>query len=101
MEIEISARLYLQVGFNSGTANGLYFQMVDSQTDAIQHIVNGSNVGVPGEWLFSVGVLFSLTQLVLLDLVSWVNYKPLTLLYEIDVTDQSSQYSWTNGFLTD
>ena len=57
MEIEISARLYLQVGFNSGTANGLYFQMVDSQTDAIQHIVNGSNVGVPGEWLFSVGVL--------------------------------------------
>ena len=57
MEIEISARLYLQVGFNSGTANGLYYQMVDSQTDAIQHIVNGSNIGVPGEWLFSVGVL--------------------------------------------
>ena len=55
-----------------------------------EYLVNGCSV-----------LVFSLTQLVLLDLVSWVNYKPLTLLYKIDVTYQSSQYSWTNGVLTE
>ena len=55
-----------------------------------EYLVNGCSV-----------LVFSLTQLVLLDLVSWVNYKPLTLLYKIDVTYQSSQYSWTNGDLTE